>query len=65
MKEEWQLENERQHEAIMTEVRKVNDRVNQALNITPLLIRWVCFPLVAILGGAYGVGEIIKRVSGG
>lgn len=62
-------------DAVNNKLDTVHEKVNQnTSNISKLtaqrglaemLIRWVIFPLVSILGAAYGVENILTRMGGG
>lgn len=35
-------------------------KISAENKLAPLLIKWLCFPLVTILAAAYGVSNLIK-----
>ena len=41
----------------------LEETVNNQARIAYALIRWVIFPLVAILGSAYGISNILGQAS--
>jgi hypothetical protein len=59
------IKNEQEHNQITEKLDSLSDKLQNLkdlANITPMLIRWIVFPLVSILGIAFGAKEVITAI---
>ena len=65
MQSNFESENQKQHDEIKAQIVALNTKVENAINVVPMIIKYICLPLILILGGAFGVEKIIAKVIGG